>query len=529
MNKIENLCMKCMSDKGELKQCPFCGYVNGTRQNAKVAEKKTILQDKYVLGNIISENAESVCYIGYDIKNKSKVQVREFFPTEICYRDENGLNVVAKESCENSYETLKNDFLKYFRALAKVRDIDAIASVYDIFTDHGTAYIVSDMVDGITLFEFINRNKKPLDWDTAKMLFMPIISALGRLNCAGVLHLAVNPKSLIIQRNGKMCVSNFSTPNLRQIGIFSDFDFYKGFTAPEQYIKKCKLTQATDIYGLTASLFFALVGFAPKDASERETDDRLLIPVKLLQNISPHIVSALSNGLKINAQKRTQTFECLRDELTETSAKYLKEQQVDVSAKREIDSAKKNKKKNVLWTIGAAVFALTVLGSIFAFYMSNNTYQKVATQQDSLLAQNTDDASENITVPNFVGQNFESLQNNSSDDYNIFLAEKVFDDKIEEGKVISQTPAPETSVKKGSNIIVTVSKGPKFRSLPQIEGLTLSEVSAMLTGNGFIPVQESQYSNEVEQGKVIGYKGYKNGDKVEVGSQVTIIVSKGKR
>ena len=517
-----------MSDKGEREQCPFCGYINDAENPYEPAKESLILQDKYVVGNRFTENAESICYIGYDIKNNSKVHIREFFPSEICVRAEDGINVAGKESCGEKYENLKNDFLNYFRSLAKVRDIDAIVPVYDIFTDNGTAYVISETVDGITLLEFVRRNNHPIDWDTAKVLFMPIISAFSRLSRTRVLHLAINPESLIIGRNGKMYISNFSTENLRQIGVFSDFEFNKGFTAPEQYIKNYELTQATDVYGLTATLFFALVGFQPKDASEREADDRLLIPVKILKNIPPHVVSALSNGLRVNIQRRTQTFETLRDELTETSAKYFKEQEINIQ-KNDCKLEKKSRKSNILWIICAVVVFLALFISGFIFFINGNTSKKDELQQDNLLAQDAGESQENIVVPNLIGKNFDELQkNNDSEDYSIFLSEKIFDDKVEEGKVISQTPQPETSVKKGSNIIVTVSKGSKFKALPQIEGLTLSQAASVLSKAGFIPVQEVQYSSKVEQGKVIDYKGHSKGDKVEVGSQVTIVVSLGK-
>lgn len=531
MKKIENLCMKCMSDKGGLKRCPFCGYVGDEAKLGGAFERNLILQDNYVMGNKVRENAESVCYIGYDMKNKSKVHIREFFPAEICQRGVDGLSVVANESCSEKYDALKTSFLQYFRSLAKVRDIDAVCSVYDIFADYGTAYVISEMVDGITLSELVRRNKKPLEWDTAKVLFMPLISAFSRLSKAGILHLAVSPDALVVSRAGKMYISDFSTPNARQIGTFFDFDFNKGYTAPEQYIKGYKLTQAADVYGLAASLFFALVGFAPKDASAREIDDRLLIPVKLLKNIPPHVVSALSHALRVNAQSRTQTFEILRDELTETSAKYLKEQEMIVTESQENSRiSKADKRKNLAWILSTAGVALTALILFVAFFIYNNANKKVEPGAESPLVSEASNTQENIVVPDFIGMDADKLaQNSESSDYNIFFAEKVFDDKIAEGKVISQTPAPGSSVKKGLNIVITVSKGPKFRALPQIEGLTLSQASAVLTKEGFTPASEFCYSNSVAQGRVIGYKGCARGNKLEFGAKVTVLVSKGKR
>ena len=530
MRNFENLCMKCMNDKGNLKKCPFCGYIDNNSSTID-NEKLLILQDKYVVGNKIFKNAESICYIGYDIKNNSRVHIREFFPAEICKRDNNERNLLIKESCEKKYERLKINFLDYFRSLARVRDIDAIASVYDIFVDYGTAYIVSEAIDGITLLDFIKKNKKPLDWETAKTLFMPVISALSRLSQAGILHLAINPKSLINEKNGRMYISNFSPLESRQIGTFLDFEFYKGFTAPEQYIKNFKLTTAADIYGLASTLFFALVGFEPKDALTRESDDRLLIPVKLLKNIPPYVVSAISNAMRINIKARTHDFVTLRDELTETSAKHFEENEY-VYNKINFKRIKNIKKRNLIWIISATIITLILfcLGFIFYLNLNNEGNKNNIKNSDNILLQDSNELKENIVVPNFIGQSYDDLQKNASgEDYTILLAEEVFNESVEAGKILSQTPEPQSSVKKGSNIIVTVSKGAKFRPLPDIDGLPLSQAAALLTKEGFVPVKESQHSNNVQEGNVIGYKNYSKGSKFEYGSQITILVSKGKK
>ena len=167
--------------------------------------------------------------------------------------------------------------------------------------------------------------------------------------------------------------------------------------------------------------------------------------------------------------------------------------------------------------------------ALFAFFANNKnvTQNENMSLQDEFSLQGTT-SEDNIIVPDFVGKSFEKVKANSEfSDYNVFLSEKVFSDDVEDGKIVSQTPLPDTSVKKGSNIVVTVSKGPKYRELPEVEGLSLSQAAAKLSKVGFVPVQENIYSNSVEQGSVIGYKSREAGEKVEVGSEVTILVSKG--
>ena len=76
-------------------------------------------------------------------------------------------------------------------------------------------------------------------------------------------------------------------------------------------------------------------------------------------------------------------------------------------------------------------------------------------------------------------------------------------------------------------IAVNLSKGSKQRTLPEIEGKSVSEASQLITAQRLVPVQTSEFSKEFAEGVVIGYKNYKPGEKLEYGSEVTIVISKG--
>ena len=80
----------------------------------------------------------------------------------------------------------------------------------------------------------------------------------------------------------------------------------------------------------------------------------------------------------------------------------------------------------------------------------------------------------------------------------------------------------------GVLVSVTVSKGPQMRELPKVEGLTVDQAASDIAKQGLLATAEYQYSETVADGRVIGYKNHQEGDTLEYGTNITIIVSKGK-
>ena len=188
--------------------------------------------------------------------------------------------------------------------------------IYDIFQQNHTAYVISEWTEHITLAEYVERSGGRLEWNAARALFMPVLSGLSDLYQAGVRHLGLSPDNLIITQSGKMKLWGFCVRSVRQTGTQLEPELFRGCAAVEQYSEPNKISQATDVYGFTAVLFYALTGELPQEAVKRRNDGRLLIPTNILKQIPPHIVTALANGLQVEPDRRTQTFERLRAELS---------------------------------------------------------------------------------------------------------------------------------------------------------------------------------------------------------------------
>lgn len=67
-----------------------------------------------------------------------------------------------------------------------------------------------------------------------------------------------------------------------------------------------------------------------------------------------------------------------------------------------------------------------------------------------------------------------------------------------------------------------------MRELPKIKGARLDDAASDIAGQGLLATAEYQYSDTVAEERVIGYKTHEEGDTVEYGTNVIIIVSKGK-
>ena len=220
-----------------------------------------MLQDRYVVGKILRQNGEGFEYLGYDTVMASTVTVREYLPPNLASRGEDGLSVSVIDGCEISFGEYKAEFLSYYRSVARMRELNVLLPIYDIFEENGAAYTISEWVESITLREFITRSGGSIEWSVARPLFMPVLSAMSAMHSGGVQHLGLSPDNLVIVREGKMKLTGFCIRAVRQADTDLAPELYSGCAAIEQYVMDYETTESTDVYGFTACLFYAPVSY----------------------------------------------------------------------------------------------------------------------------------------------------------------------------------------------------------------------------------------------------------------------------
>ena len=198
-----------------------------------------------------------------------------------------------------------------------------------------------------------------------------------------------------------------------------------------------------------------------------------------------------------------------------------------------------------VWGIISCLSATLILMGCFGIYWfwlkDKNVPVEQSTQsseyegnQGNNSGNNLDSSSEEIEnikvdTPQLVGKSVNEAQSaaSSANSYKVVVLSEEFHDSIEEGNIISQSPAYGEKMYPGAIIAVNVSKGPEKRVLPSISGKTLSEASLILTDAKFKPSKVSEASKDYAEGIVIGYQDHKAGDLVDYGSEIVIKVSKG--
>lgn len=138
---------------------------------------------------------------------------------------------------------------------------------------------------------------------------------------------------------------------------------------------------------------------------------------------------------------------------------------------------------------------------------------------------------EEITVPDVLEKTAEDARTALEAAGFVVEEDEEYDEEVEEGKVISQDPAGNTSAAKGSTVTIVVSKGEevKVAKVPDLKKKTVTEAEAALTAvNLGLGSVNQEYDESIPEGQVIS-QSIAEGLEVKEGTKVDITISKGKK
>ena len=490
MRDLDNLCANCWEELTEGSVCAECGYDNDTQNDSVYLKTKTVIAGQYVIGNIIKIESDSVTYSGYDGQLDKPILIREFFPKGIASRFDDSDELHVRQKYVNEFARYKKSFYNLWTTMQKLHNLSAVVPVYDLAEANGTYYAIIEKTESVPLREYLLRNEEGyILWDTARLMFMPVLTTIEALHSNGIVHGSITPDNLVLCRDGKVHLAPFPITEASDQATAMEFTENDGYTALEQYNNKHRICAATDIYSFSACIYRALVGSNPPSAVSREANDKLMIPNTIAEKIPMHVIKALVNGLQIYPEKRVKTVEDFRELLDAAPAVKAKAaaEQEDIYQKGakggypEYNESTGDKKRKavvvvliilIVAAIAAAVYVVQFSGLIDNGKNNTTTTQPVKTYQ----------------VPNFsgVGYTQSDIENNGAwNEQFKFTFQGEYSADTEEGIIFKQSVAAGETVDQGSEIILTVSKGIQTQTVPDVRGLVLDEATKQLEDLGF--------------------------------------------
>lgn len=274
-------CLNCYQDNLPLSTvtCPKC-RVHLPSLMRDILSSGTILDNKYHVDYALGRGGFGITYRAMHLKTEQLVAIKEFYPHEYAIRDSSTGSLTILSSSKDAYRRGLQRFLREAKTLARLNHPN-IVRVQDFFEQGKTAYLVMELISGISLRERLEQKpSKSLPSETIEQIVTPIVSALATAHAASIYHLDLKPDNILIAPDGRVVLIDFgaskqgmSTKTTRAFTL----DY-----APLEVVSAKEIGPESDLYELGVMIYEMLSGKKPPNALERIADNSWQ-PIKLNQ------------------------------------------------------------------------------------------------------------------------------------------------------------------------------------------------------------------------------------------------------
>jgi serine/threonine protein kinase len=276
-------CPGCFSDTGGAAPCPRCGFDPNDPGPASALAPGTVLNEQFVIGRVLGKpGGFGITYLALDRALATRVAIKEYLPRDLAVRAADGVTITPHSSGESdTFRFGLSQFLDEARTLARL-DHPNIVRVRQFFSAHGSAYLVMDYYQGLSLAEYLARQPDGrLPEAKALGLMQPILDGLRAVHAEGFLHRDIKPANIYLARTA----SGGARPILLDFGAARQSVGERsrslsvlvtdGYAPFEQYSRKGRQGPWTDVYAAAAVLYRVLTGETPPPTPERIDEDEL--------------------------------------------------------------------------------------------------------------------------------------------------------------------------------------------------------------------------------------------------------------
>ena len=447
-------------------------------------------------------------------------------------------------------ETFVSRFRREARSAARLAHPNVVA-VHDQGEADGRVFLVMELVLGQTLRQVLD-DEGALSPRAALDLLEPVLAGLAAAHDAGLVHRDVKPENVIIREDGTVKVADFglarAVTSQTATGATGVLLGTVSYLSPEQ-VERGIADARSDVYAVGLVLFEMLTG---RKAIDGETPIHVAFQhvhgdAPSLRETAPELPDALDHlvaaAISRDPDERPRDAARYLDLVRETRRSLT---EADLDARPELDSPRARVAGAERTT---ALPAAGSTGATQATRTSPTTSTSVAPEPEGtsrrrrspllwllplLLVLGAVGAgvwgvtlAQQTVVPEVAGQQVAAAETRLTQAELTMSTKEAFDEEVAKGVAIRSTPDAGQEVRKGSEVVVTVSKGPERYDVPRLSGLTADQAKSTLEKNHLRLGQTSEaYDEKVAAGQIIRSTPAA-GSPQKRDTQVAVVVSKG--
>lgn len=305
--------------KGNEPVCPHCGYDERTKNDIHQLPTGTVLKEQYLVGRVLGQGGFGITYLAWDLYLDTPVAIKEYYPKEVVMREcsvSNSVSICTTDG-ETRFRNSRERFLREAKMLARFSQTPEIVQVRNFFLANNTAYIVMEYVEGITLKQYVTDQGGKLSMEETMSILRPILRALAMVHKAGLIHRDISPDNIMLLPGGGAKLLDFGAVRdmVNNNSSMTEAILKRGFAPIEQYQQRGNLGPWSDVYAMSATIYYCITGEVLLGSPDRLVEyDRLDLEEKAPQ-LPDYQRRALEHGLELLVKDRTPSVEVLCREL----------------------------------------------------------------------------------------------------------------------------------------------------------------------------------------------------------------------
>src|SRR5499427_8945407 len=276
----------------------------------------TVLDGSYRIERVVGSGGFGITYEAEDINLGTAVAIKEYYPFDFGDRDATMSVKPKSDRHKKTFDWGRSNFLQEARTLARFEH-PSVVRVTRVFEANSTAYMVMHFEQGHSFEAWLNGLGRLPTQEELYSIVAPLLDALQMMHAENFLHRDIAPDNIIVRADGSPVLLDFGAArravaetSRTMTGIVK-----AGYSPHEQYSSDSRLQGPwSDLYALGGTLYRAVTGNAPEEATLRVDEDHMppASQVARKSGYRPGFLSAIDACLRVRHSERPRSVAQLR-------------------------------------------------------------------------------------------------------------------------------------------------------------------------------------------------------------------------